>query len=82
MPPPVYPGIAQRAGISGLVRLEAVIATDGRVASVRVLQGHPLLVPAAVEAVRTWLYTPPLLNGEPIELIMQVDVTFRLGDKL
>lgn len=81
-PPPAYPMIAQRARISGLVRLEAVIATDGRVAGVRVLQGHPLLVTAAVEAVRTWLYTPPLLNGEPIEVVMQVDVTFRLGDTM
>ena len=81
-PSPAYPVIAQRARISGLVRLEAVIATDGRVVSVRVVQGHPLLVSAAVEAVRTWLYTPPLLNGDPIELIMQVDVTFRLGDTL
>lgn len=81
-PPPAYPVIAQRARVAGLVRLEAVIATDGRVASVRVVQGHALLVPAAVDAVRTWLYTPPLLNGDPIELIMQVDVTFRLGDTL
>ena len=81
-PPPAYPVIAQRARVFGLVRLEAVIATDGRVASVRVLQGHALLVPAAVEAVRAWLYTPPLLNGDPIELVMQVDVTFRLGDRL
>jgi periplasmic protein TonB len=81
-PPPVYPLIAQRARISGLVCLEAVIATDGRVLSVHVLKGHPLLVAAAVEAVRTWRYTPPLLNGDPIELVMQVDVTFQLGDKL
>ena len=81
-PPPVYPAVAQRARISGLVRLEAIIATDGRVLSVHVLNGHPLLVAAAVEAVRTWRYTPPLLNGDPIELVMQVDVTFQLGDKL
>jgi protein TonB len=81
-PRPIYPALARQARISGLVRLEAVIAADGSVRSIRVIQGHFLLVPAAVEAVRAWLYTPPLLNGNPIEVIMQVDVNFQLGDTL
>ncbi len=76
---PVYPADAQAAGIQGLVILEAVIGTDGAVRSAKVLRGQPLLDEAAVGAVVQWRYTPTLLNGEPVEVVMTVTVNFTLG---
>jgi protein TonB len=78
-PNPVYPPLAVQTHVSGVVNLEAVIGTDGRVRNLRLIQGHPLLVGAAMAAVKEWRYTPTLLNGEPVELVMYVDVTFGLG---
>jgi periplasmic protein TonB len=78
-PRPVYPLAARLARISGVVRLEAIINTDGSIRSVHALQGHPFLVSAAMDAVRDWRYTPPMLNGNPIEVVMQIDVSFVLG---
>lgn len=76
--PPVYPQVARDAKIDGTVILEAVIATDGTVRDVRVLRSRPLLDEAAIDAVRQWLFTPTLLNGEPVPVVMTVTVTFRL----
>jgi protein TonB len=78
-PKPLYPPLARQARISGVVRLEAIIATDGRVQNVRLVHGHPFLARGAIAAVREWLYTPQLLNGEPVEVIMQIDVNFALS---
>ena len=78
-PQPAYPEVARRAGIEGLVRLEAIIATNGTVQAVRLIQGHPWLVAAAIAAVRDWRYTPPTLNGDPVEMVMFVEVNFMLG---
>lgn len=75
---PVYPGIAQQANVQGLVILEALIGTDGRVQNARVLRGHPLLNDAALAAVRQWEYTPTLLNGVPVSVVMSVTVDFAL----
>jgi protein TonB len=77
---PIYPPLARQARISGDVRLEAVISRDGTVASLQVISGHPLLAPAAVEAVRQWLYRPTTLNGEPVEVLTQIEVHFKLGE--
>ena len=77
--PPVYPPLAAQGGIEGTVVLECVIDPRGRVADVKVLKGLPLLDAAALEAVRQWVYTPTLINGEPTSVIMTVRVTFRLG---
>ena len=74
---PVYPPLAE-ARIRGVVRLSVVIGADGRVENVGVVSGHPLLVPAAVEAVRQWIYQPTLLNGRPVQVITTVDVNFEL----
>jgi protein TonB len=79
--PPRYPAIAQAGGIEGLVILEAVIVEDGSVQSVRVLRGKPLLDEAATAAVRQWRFTPPLLNGEPVPVVMTVTVSFRLNSR-
>jgi protein TonB len=76
---PVYPEKAKADRIEGMVILEAVIATDGTVKDLEVIRSaHPLLDAAAVEAVRQWEFTPTLLNGEPVELVMSVNVTFSL----
>jgi protein TonB len=76
--PPVYPLVAINARIEGEVLLEAVIDEQGRVSSVRVTKSQPLLDAAAVDAVRTWRYTPTLLNGVPVSVLMTVKVTFSL----
>ena len=77
---PAYPALAKQARVSGEVRLEAVISREGTVESLQVISGHPLLVPAALEAVRQWLYRPTLLNGEPVEVLTQIEVHFKLGE--
>jgi periplasmic protein TonB len=77
---PIYPPLAKQARVSGEVRLEAVISRNGTVASLQVMSGHPLLVPAALEAVRQWLYRPTLLNGDPVEVLTQIEVHFKLGE--
>jgi protein TonB len=76
---PVYPPLAKQARIQGTVRFTAVIGTDGTIRNLQLLGGHPLLVPAAQEAVKQWAYQPTLLNGEPVEVITQIDVNFTLS---
>ena len=77
--PPVYPEIARRAQVQGTVFLEAIISENGRVRDVRVLRSMPLLDAAAMDAVRQWQFTPTLLNGQPVAVIMTVTVTFKLN---
>lgn len=76
---PPYPALAKQARISGIVRLAAVIAQNGTIEQLQVISGHPLLIPAALEAVRQWTYQPTLLNGEPVQIITQIDVNFTLA---
>jgi protein TonB len=73
---PVYPDIAIRARVGGTVVIDCTIAPDGRVVDVRVITGHPLLTDAAIAAVRQWRYTPTLLNGIPVPVLMTVTVRF------
>jgi len=77
---PVYPPLAKQARITGVVRLEAVIGRNGTIESLRVMSGPPLLVQAALEAVRQWVYQPTLLNGDPVEVLTQIEVNFKLGE--
>jgi protein TonB len=77
---PDYPPLAQSAGVQGVVILEVIIASDGKVQDARVLRSIPLLDQAAVEAVRQWEFTPTLLNGSPVPLVMTVTVQFTLGN--
>ncbi|MDP2997953.1 MAG: energy transducer TonB [Bryobacterales bacterium] len=72
--PPQYPPLARREGIQGTVRFNATIGKDGAVAKLEVVAGHPLLVPAAMQAVRQWIYQPTLVNKIPVEVITQIDV--------
>jgi protein TonB len=75
---PVYPPIAQTAGITGVVIIEAIIAQDGSVQDARVLRSATMLDQAALAAVRQWVYRPTLLNGVPVSVIMTVTVRFEL----
>jgi len=75
-PKPEYPALAKSARVQGTVRLEVVIAKDGTVEKLRVLDGHPLLVEAAEAAVERWRYQPTVLNSSPIEVVTEVDVDF------
>ena len=75
---PVYPPLARQARIQGTVKLTAIISKTGSIEKLEVLQGHPLLIPAALTAVKQWRYRPTLLNGTPVEVVTQVDVNFTL----
>jgi len=76
---PQYPPLARQTRISGTVRLHAIISKDGSVQQLEVLSGHPLLVQAALDAVRQWKYRPTTLNGEPVEVDTTIDVIFSLN---
>ncbi|HEY8173212.1 MAG TPA: energy transducer TonB, partial [Dehalococcoidia bacterium] len=76
---PSFPAEARAAGLQGVVIMEAIIGVDGTVSDVRVLRSVPLLDQAATDAVRQWEYTPTLLNGVPVPVIMTVTVTFTLN---
>jgi periplasmic protein TonB len=76
--PPIYPAIARLNRVQGIVVLEAVIGETGRVRNVRVLKSIPLLDQAAIDAVRQWVFTPTLLNGEAVPVVMNVTVSFEL----
>jgi protein TonB len=76
---PVYPPLARSARIQGVVELQAVISKAGSIENLRVLTGHPMLVSAAVEAVRQWRYRPYILNNEPVEVETQITVNFSLS---
>jgi len=78
-PKPVYPPLAKQARIQGVVRFNAIIGKDGTIQNLTLMTGHPLLVPAAQEAVKQWLYKPTLLNGEPVEVATVIDVNFTLS---
>jgi protein TonB len=75
---PTYPPVARMAHVSGTVELTGVIGTDGRIRELKALSGNPLLVRAAIDAVSQWIYAPPILNGERVEVIAPITVNFRL----
>ena len=76
---PVYPPLARQARIEGTVALHVIIAKDGTMQQIEVRSGPPLLVTAAVEAVKQWRYKPTLLQDIPVEVETFIDVTFKLG---
>jgi protein TonB len=76
---PSYPPLARSARIQGQVVLQAVISKQGVIENLKVLAGHPMLVPAAIEAVRQWRYRPYFLNNEPVEVETQIIVNFSLA---
>jgi TonB family protein len=76
---PAYPPDARAARIQGSVVIAAVIGKDGNIQSERLISGHPLLAPAAMDAVKQWRYRPYLLNGNPMEVDTQMTVNFTLA---
>ncbi len=76
---PLYPPLARQTRISGTVKLHAIIGKDGSVQQLVMVSGHPLLVQAALDAVKQWRYQPTLLNGEPVEVDTEIDVIFSLA---
>jgi protein TonB len=76
---PLYPPLARQTRISGTVRLHAIIAKNGTVEQLEVISGHPLLVQAALDAVKQWRYQATTLNGEPVEVDTTIDVIFSLN---
>src|SRR6202043_3105386 len=76
---PNYPPLARQARIQGTVVLHAVISKAGSIENLTVVSGHPMLAPAAIDAVKQWKYKPYLLNGEPVEVDTEVQVNFTLA---
>ncbi len=75
---PQYPALAQQARVQGVVKLQVQVGPGGEVRGITVLSGHPLLIPAAVAAVKEWKYEPTLLNGSPVTALGEVELPFRL----
>ena len=75
---PTYPPLARQARIQGVVVLTAIIDKNGNIQNLRLVSGHPMLTPAAINAVKQWRYKPFLLNGQPVEVETTVTVTFEL----
>ena len=61
------------------MKLTAIIAKDGTIQNLEVIEGHPLLIPSALDAVRQWVYQPTLLNGQPVEVMTEIDVNYTLA---
>ena len=78
---PVYPLPALQGRIQGVVKLHAIIGRDGTVTQLEVISGHPLLLQAALDAVRQWTYQPTLLEGKPVEVDTEIDVIFQLAEQ-
>jgi protein TonB len=76
---PIYPPLARQARIQGTVLLQAEISKDGTIENLHLISGHPMLAPAAIEAVKQWRYKPYILNGEPVEVETQITVNFTLA---
>jgi protein TonB len=76
---PVYPRLAIAAHVSGTVELLGVLGTDGRIHELKVMRGHPLLINAALDAVRQWVFAPTLLNGQAVEVAAPISVNFVLN---
>ena len=77
---PAYPPLARQARIQGAVVMDVIIDKTGAVTNVHLVSGHPMLAPAAIEAVKKWQYTPYLLNGKPVEVDTTIEVRFQLSD--
>lgn len=75
---PEYPAEARKNGIAGTVKLRVIVRKDGSVTVQNVVEGDPLLSPAAIDAVRQWRYKPTLMDGQPVDVQMTIDVTFAL----
>jgi protein TonB len=73
--------LARAARIEGTVVLQAIISKQGTIENLKVVSGHPMLVQAAIDAVREWRYRPYILNNEPVEVETQITVNFSLAGR-
>lgn len=78
---PIYPPLARQARIQGSVVLTIVITKAGEVGNVQLFSGHPMLAPAAIQAVKQWRYRPYEQNGEPVEILATVQVNFKMPEE-
>lgn len=78
-PDPVYPALARQTFLSGVVVIEAIIDEHGDVTAMRVVSGHPLLIPSALAAVSKRKYEPTILDGQPTPIDLRVEITFRMS---
>lgn len=78
-PDPIYPPLAKQARIQGDVQIDAVIDINGNVVEMNVMNGHPLLIPSALDALRRWKYQPTILNDEPVPVQLIVTIRFRMN---
>jgi TonB family protein len=76
-PPPIYPPLAKAAHVTGTVKLQIRVGADGHVKDATVISGHPLLITAAMDAAKLYVYKPTLLNGQPAEVLTDVEIVFR-----
>ena len=79
-PKPIYPHIAIISHTEGTVVLEATIGKDGSIQDLKLVSGPVLLVQAALDAVRTWRYQPTLIGSEPVDVLTEIDMNFRLNE--
>lgn len=79
-PKPAYPRLAVTTRVQGTVKLQANISSEGRIVGLQVMEGPPLLINAAVEAVKQWRYQPTLLNSVPVQVLTEIDVIFTLSN--
>jgi TonB family protein len=77
--PPIYPQMAKSAGVQGVVRIAALIGKDGTMQELHVLEGPAMLIQAAMDAVKQWVYKPTMLNGDPVSVETTIDVNFTLN---
>lgn len=76
---PAYPPEAKKEGVQGKVVLDATLSKEGKVTTLKLVSGHPLLIESAVTAVRQWEYQPVLLNGNPVEIQTSIEVSYTLA---
>jgi TonB family protein len=76
---PDYPPLAKAARVQGTVRFDATIGKDGTMQDLKVVSGPPLLIQSALDAVKTWVYKPTLMNGNPVDVVTTIDVTYTLA---
>jgi len=75
-PAPIYPPLAKAAKVQGTVMLQIRIGTDGHVTDATLISGHPLLVNAAIDAAKLYIYKPTMLNNHPTEVLTDVEIVF------
>ena len=72
----MYPPLARQAKVSGVVILDVVVDSTGNVTDIKVVSGHPLLIQAAIDSVKQWVYQPFAIGGAPADVVSTVTINF------